>query len=108
MKNANVFIDVDLTLIDAQGKIRNGVRPALELLKSKGCHLYVWSTCGQEYCQKIARLYQLEDLFEGYAAKPDIIIDDMPSTVLNPFHFDVQNEESWIKMAENIVDKHID
>jgi phosphoglycolate phosphatase-like HAD superfamily hydrolase len=108
MKNANIFIDVDLTLIDARGRLRDGSIEALQLLKDKGCHLYLWSTCGQEYCQKIAKLNHLESLFEGYAGKPDIIIDDMPSTVLNPFHFDVQCEASWIAMAKKIIDKHLD
>ena len=37
-----------------------------------------------------------------YAAKPDIIIDDMPVTVLNPIHFDVLREQSWPMMAEKI------
>ena len=34
-------------------------------------------------------------MFEGFAAKPDIIIDDMPGTALNPFVFDVNSETSW-------------
>jgi hypothetical protein len=50
----------------------------------------------------------LADLFEGYASKPDIIIDDMPQTAIAPFIFNVQEETSWPIMAERIISKHVD
>jgi hypothetical protein len=108
MKNANVFVDVDLTLVDANGKMLAGAAEALARLKGKGCHLFLWSTNGLAYAKKIAELNRLTELFEGYAAKPDIIIDDMPGTALNPFVFDVNCEGSWPGLAEKIIRKHID
>ena len=54
MKNANVFVDVDLTLVDANGKLLEGAREALETLKRAGCHLFLWSTVGADYCRKVA------------------------------------------------------
>lgn len=93
MKNANVFVDVDLTLVDANGKMLDGAREALLRLKDEGCHLFLRSTCGADYCRKIAELHALTALFEGYAAKPDIVIDDMPSTCISPFVYDVRQEE---------------
>jgi hypothetical protein len=108
MKNANIFVDVDLTLIDANYKLLEGAIEALTKLKDKGCHLFLWSTNGAEYAQKIARLHGLTEMFEGFSAKPDIIIDDMPGTVLNPFVFDVNAEESWPVLADRIIRKHID
>ena len=108
MKNANIFVDVDLTLIDANGKLLAGATEALNKLKDKGCHLFLWSTNGMDYAKKVAGLYGLTDLFEGFAAKPDIIIDDMPGTVLNPFVFDVNAESSWPVLADRILRKHID
>lgn len=107
MKNANVFVDVDLTLIDANGKLLNGAIEALNRLQEKGCHLFLWSTNGAEYAKKIATLHGIGDRFEGFAAKPDII-DDMPGTALNPFVIDVNTEESWPALAEKIIRKHID
>ena len=101
-------MDVDLTLIDANYKLLEEAIEALTKLKDKGCHLFLWSTNGAEYAQKIARLHGLTDLFEGFSAKPDIIIDDMPGTVLNPFVFDVNAEESWPSLADRIIRKHID
>ena len=108
MKNANIFVDVDLTLVDANRNLLAGSNEALTKLKDKGCHLFLWSMNGAEYAQKVARLHGLTDLFEGFSAKPDIIIDDMPGTVLNPFVFDVNAESSWPSLADRIIRKHID
>jgi hypothetical protein len=108
MKNANIFVDVDLTLVDAKGRLLEGAREGLERLKSKGSHLFLWSSCGANYCRKVAALHGLTDLFEGFAAKPDIVIDDMPSTCVSPFVYSVQQEPSWPKLAETIIAKHID
>jgi hypothetical protein len=108
MKNANIFVDVDLTLVDTNKALLAGATEALTKLRDSGCHLFLWSTNGAEYAQKIAKLHGLTDLFEGFSAKPDIIIDDMPGTVLNPFVFDVNGEPSWPALAEKIIRKHID
>ena len=108
MKNANVFVDVDLTLVDANGKLFDGAREGLQRLQDKGCHLFLWSTVGADYARTIAARHQLTDLFEGFAAKPDIIIDDMPSTAVAPFIFNVHEESSWQSMAERIITKHVD
>jgi phosphoglycolate phosphatase-like HAD superfamily hydrolase len=107
MKNANVFVDVDLTLVDAKGALLPGAREALTKLRDKGCHLFLWSTVGLAYAQAVAKRHQLEPLFEGYAAKPDIIIDDMPSTAVAPFVYDAQ-AEPWDSLADRIIKKHID
>jgi len=108
MKNANIFVDVDLTLVDAHQRLYAGAVEALTRLRDRGCHLFLWSTNVADYAQKIAQLHGLIDLFEGFAPKPDIIIDDMPGTVLNPFVYDVQSESAWPTLAEKILRKHID
>ena len=108
MKNANVFVDVDLTLVDANCKLLGGAREALQRLRDEGCHLFLWSTGGADYCRKVAQLHGLTELFEGFTAKPDIIIDDMPGTCAAPFVYDVRQEESWPALAERIIEKHVD
>jgi hypothetical protein len=60
------------------------------------------------YCRKVAALHGLTDLFEGFASKPDIVIDDMPSTCVSPFVYSVQQESSWPKLAETIIARHVD
>jgi hypothetical protein len=108
MKNANVFVDVDLTLVDANGKLLDGAREGLQQLRDAGCHLFLWSTAGANYCRKVAHLYGLTELFEGFTAKPDIIIDDMPRTCVTEFAYDVRQEQSWPALAERIISKHVD
>lgn len=108
MKNANIFVDVDLTLVDANGNLFPEARLGLERLKAAGCHLFLWSSVGMAYAQGVAKRHGLEDLFEGYAAKPDIVIDDMPGTTRAPFVFNVHEEASWKAMADRIVRKHVD
>ncbi len=107
MKNANVFIDVDLTLVDASGCLLEGASAALQRLKEAGCHLFLWSTAGADYARAVASRHQLASLFEGFAAKPDVIIDDMPSTVVAPFVFNIREEPSWEVVCDKIIAKHI-
>ncbi len=108
MKNANIFIDVDLTLVDANGKLLSGARDALSRLKEEGCHLFLWSTCGADYCRKIANIHGLGDFFEGFTAKPDILVNDMPSTCVTSLVYNVHQATSWPALAEKIIAKHID
>ena len=108
MKNANVFVDVDLTLVDTNGKLLDGAREALQRLRDEGCHLFLWSTGGADYCRKVAHFHGMSDFFEGFTARPDIIIDDMPSTCVTQFVYDVRQEESWPALAERIIEKHVD
>jgi hypothetical protein len=108
MKNANVFVDVDLTLVDDDGRLLDGAGEALKRLNERGCHLFLWSTGGADYCRKVARINGLEDLFEGFVAKPDILIDDMPGTCVTELIYDIRGERSWRAVAEEIISKHVD
>ncbi|HVM59241.1 MAG TPA: hypothetical protein VMV72_00105 [Verrucomicrobiae bacterium] len=108
MKNANVFVDVDLTLVDQNGNLLEGAADSLRILKDKGCHLYLWSTAGTNYARSVAERHRLSDLFEGYAPKPDIVIDDMPASALNVIVFNPHEEESWASMANRIIERHIE
>ena len=60
MKNANVFVDVDLTLVDLNGALLPGAREALAKLKEKGCHLFLWSSVSLHYAQVMAKRHQLD------------------------------------------------
>ncbi len=85
-----------------------GNQCVLQRLKDKGCHLYLRSIVGVEYARAVAGRRQLSELFEGFAAKPDSVIDDMPSTAIAPFIFNVHDEASWPSMAERTIRQHID
>ncbi len=108
MKNANIFVDVDLTLVDANGRLLNGARESLQQLQTAGCHLFLWSSGGAEYARKVAERHGLTGLFEGFAAKPDIVIDDMPATAQAPFVYSFNDDVSWSSLTEDILRRHID
>ena len=108
MKNANVFVDVDLTLVDANGRILAGAAEGLRKLKEAGCHLFLWSSCGADYCRSVPEVNGVAKLFEGFSAKPDIVIDDMPGTCVAPFVYDAREEGGWEELARRIVEKHVD
>jgi hypothetical protein len=108
MKNANIFIDVDLTLVDLNGRLLEGALESITQLAERGCHLFLWSTGGIEYCQKIARLHKLDAYIQGYVPKPDIVIDDLPPATLAPIHYDVNRDGGWREAVQDILKKHVD
>jgi hypothetical protein len=76
----NISIDVDGTLLEANGQPAHNVREKLLRLKSQAHRVQLWSTGGAEYAQKMAMKYKLDGLFDGYATKPDVAIDDIPDS----------------------------
>ena len=78
----NISIDVDETLLDENGDLIPQVREKLLQLKSKGHRLQLWSTGGADYAIKTAMKFELTDLFDSYATKPDVAIDDIPGSAL--------------------------
>ena len=65
-------------------------------------------TMAEEF-QKELLLLQASQLMQDIIADwPDIVIDDMPSTCVSPFVYSVQEEAAWPKLAERIIQKHVD
>jgi phosphoglycolate phosphatase-like HAD superfamily hydrolase len=108
IKNANVFVDVDLTLVDMNQRLLLGAKESLEKLRASGGHLFLWEHGGTEYARKIAAAYGLTDLFEGFTAKPDIIINDTPGSTHAPFAYAVTPEDTWPQVVDDIIRKHVD
>ena len=107
MRNVNVFVDVDLTLVDHAGVLLPGAVDAIKTLHRGGCHLFLWSTGGAAYCRQIAERASIAELFEAFLPKPDIYIDDMPSTIFNGLLFDVKEHGPWQDLAEMICREHV-
>lgn len=76
----NITIDVDGTLLDANEKLVPQAFEGLQQLKDAGHCLQLWSGGGAEYAEKIATKYNLTHLFDSYAKKIDVAIDDLPQT----------------------------
>ncbi len=77
----NISIDLDGTIRDENGSLVPGVREALIELHRQGMTLQLWSTCGAQYARDTAVEFVLTDLFDSYATKPDLAIDDQPGSV---------------------------
>jgi hypothetical protein len=77
----NISIDVGGTLLEAGEQPPPDIREHLQRLKSQGHHLQLWSTGGVDYALRKAKAQGLADLFESFATKPDVAIDDIPESV---------------------------
>jgi hypothetical protein len=107
MRNVNVYVDVDLTLVDHMGVLLPGAVEAMKALHEAGCHLFLWSTGGRDYCRQVAERAEISELFEAFLPKPDIYVDDMPSTIFNGLLFDVNEHGPWQALAEQICREHV-
>jgi hypothetical protein len=73
------YVDVDDTLVRSFGSKRipmtEMVRHVRELHRD-GIVLYAWSSGGADYARDTARELEVEDCFQAFLPKPNIIIDD--------------------------------
>src|SRR5208282_3322865 len=99
-----VCIDVDLTVIDQDGKLLPGVVENLQSLKARGCELILWSYGGGDYAEKMARCHELENLFVGFSGKPDIAVDDEGGKVASFAVVDAAAARNWGEIAEEVTD----
>jgi len=76
----NISIDVDGTLLDENENPVRQARASLQVLKDAGHCLQLWSAGGADYAYKHAVKHKLTDLFDSYAKKSDVAIDDLPET----------------------------
>jgi hypothetical protein len=112
---ANVFFDVQGTLLTMDEVPRPRAREAFLMLKQKGHDLFLWSSGGAGYAATAADLLGVADLVEGCFGKrqePNVPVDfavDDASVVeahgghrIKPFDGDPGNEE-LLRMAEAIL-----
>ena len=109
MTSAGLVVGAGLGLTATGGVRSTGAVEGLKALREAGCHLFLWSSCGAEYCRKVAEGNGIAELFEGFSAKPDTVIDDMPGTCVAPFVFNVQEKgASWDGVVKEILERHVD
>lgn len=107
MKNVNIFVDVDLTLVNEHQRLLPNAVEGLLTLREAGCRLFLWSTGGADYCRRIAERYEMATLFDAFLPKPDLYIDDMPSTIFKSPLFDVR-DSGWQSLADHIAHDLVD
>lgn len=98
-----VSIDVDLTLLNENGELLSGAAEGLKALKVKGYLLTLWSYAGEDYARSVAAKYHLQHLFEGYAAKPDVAIDDDFEAISQLPVVDSRTAKDWAQIAERTI-----
>lgn len=78
-KRLVVFVDVDDTFVRSFGTKRIPISQVVEHvrgLSSTGALLYCWSSGGAEYARQSAIEFGIEDCFEAFLPKPNVVIDD--------------------------------
>lgn len=79
-KPFNVYVDVDETFVRNYGTKRIPVSRVIEHikdLKSQGAVLFCWSSGGADYARESAKEFGIEDQFEIFLPKPEVVLDDM-------------------------------
>ena len=98
----NISIDVDGTLLDANERPVPQARESLQRLKDAGHCLQLWSGGGAEYAEKIARTFNLTHLFDSYAKKTDVAIDDLPQTAHPSVVLHVDQQHTFEQAVEEV------
>jgi phosphoglycolate phosphatase-like HAD superfamily hydrolase len=102
-----VYVDVDLTLIDAQGNLLAGVKKVLEELNYR-YDLVCWSHGGLEYAEKILDDHAIRHYFCAVLAKPFGIIDDCEDYSLpRSFKVNIFNWLGWRTVWNQIFQKTV-
>ena len=97
-----VFIDVDRTVIDEEGNLREGAVNSIAEIKAAGCSITLWSSAGSDYAQDFARRQGITHLFEAFCAKPDLAIDDEPERLAG-FQIVDSNNTDWRSIRSLVV-----
>lgn len=100
---SSVCIDVDLTLIDKEGKLLPGAAEALKRLRAAGLSLTLWSMGGVAYAKDVAARHGIEGYFDGFAAKPDAVIDDDLESFVPQLRFQMRQDTNWSELVERVL-----
>jgi len=83
----NIYMDVDDALLNSNEGVDLRADETLRqiVLKLRGDYpdsdLYLWSGAGGAYAKEMADKHGLAGLFKAFLGKPDVVIDDKPSSV---------------------------
>jgi predicted HAD superfamily phosphohydrolase YqeG len=75
-----IYVDVDDTIVRSFGSKRIPIAATVRLvreLKEQGVHLYCWSRGGAAYARTAAEELGVEDCFEAFLPKPEMLLDDV-------------------------------
>ncbi len=98
-----ISIDVDQTIVDADEHLIPGAFEGLMALKTSGYLLTLWSYSGAERARQIAIKHNLDGLFEGYATKPDLVVDDDFESLSHLPTIDPLVARDWAQISERTI-----
>ena len=78
-----VYVDVDDTLVRWAGSKcipRTLVIDRIKERAANGDRLFLWSRAGDAAARSVAEHLGVEELFEAFLPKPELLIDDEPMT----------------------------
>ncbi|MFT4841571.1 MAG: hypothetical protein ACI90M_002034 [Candidatus Azotimanducaceae bacterium] len=99
------YVDVDDTLVRSVGSTRIPMPAVIEHVRhlhESGVTLYCWSAGGADYARASAGELGIEDLFESFLPKPQLMIDDQPPSAWP--HLVVAGP---VGLASQTIDDHI-
>jgi hypothetical protein len=108
----NIFIDVDGTLLNSNEQIDPRAKEILRqtVLKLSAEYpdsgLYLWSGAGGAYARKAAEDCGVVSFFSGFAGKPDVIVDDNPSSVFPRRAILWRGDGQWGAFQKNLFVEH--
>lgn len=80
-----------------------GATEALKRFRAAGLSLTLWSMGGVAYAKDIAARHSIEGYFDGFAAKPDAVIDDDLESFLPQLRFQMRQDTNWSVLAERVL-----
>jgi hypothetical protein len=104
----NIFIDVDGTLLNSNEGVDPRAQEILRQIRLKmnaeypDSGLYLWSGAGGDYARSKAEEHGLAGFFSGFAGKPDVIIDDNPSSVFQRRTIMWRDDSQWQNLKSSI------
>ncbi len=104
----NIFIDVDGTLLNSNEGVDPRAQEILRQIRLKlnaeypDSGLYLWSGAGGDYARSKAEEHGLAGFFSGFVGKPDVIIDDNPSSVLPQKIITWCDDSQWQSLKSSV------
>jgi hypothetical protein len=106
-----VFVDVDETLVRNYGAKRIPIPSVIEHVQSlwsQGVMLFCWSSGGAEYARNSAQELKIENCFQAFLPKPQVLLDDVKLSgwryliEVHPNTCDGKTQEDYRKLIRNI------
>jgi hypothetical protein len=104
----NIFIDVDGTLLNTNEGIDPRAQEILRQIRRRmdaeypDSGLYLWSGAGGDYARSKAEEHGLAGFFSGFAGKPDVIVDDNPSSVSPRRTIMWRDDSQWQNLKSSV------